>query len=64
MISNKEGLAVPQAASPLSFPEVMFFLMHRCCNLLWAYYPVVDADIVNQAGEVGSRFHSLACTDV
>jgi hypothetical protein len=31
--------------------------------LLRAHGPVVDADVIDQAGEVGSGFHSLATPD-
>ena len=50
--------------SPLSFPDVMFFLVHRCRNLLWAHRPFIDANLINQAGPEGSGFHGLAGTDI
>jgi len=59
-----KGLTVSQAASPLSFPDVMFFLMHRCRNLLWAHRPFIDANLVNQAGPEGPGFHGLAGTNI
>jgi len=59
-----DGLTTFQAASPLSFTDLMFFLMHRCRNLLWAHYPVVDPHIVNHAGEVGSGFHGLTTAEI
>ena len=39
-------------------------LLCQGLDSLWAHCSVVDADVVDQAGEVGSGFHSLACTDV
>ncbi len=35
-----------------------------CLDFLWDNYPIVNTDVVDQAGEVRSRFHSLAGADV
>ena len=33
-------------------------------RFLWNYYSVVNADIVDQAGEEGTGFHTLAAANV
>jgi len=49
---------------PLRLYCYLSVLMRQSLYLLWADYSIVDADVVDQAGEVGSGFHSLACADV
>jgi hypothetical protein len=36
-------------------------LIHK---YLWANCTVIDANVIDQAGEVGAGFHALAATDV
>ena len=64
---RKEGLVVFHAASPLSNLVVLFFLCglpYQSRDFLRLHCPVVDTDIVDQAGEVGSVFHAFTATDV
>jgi hypothetical protein len=39
-------------------------LLHQCLDFLGAHYPVVDSDVVNQAGEEGAGFHRLATANI
>ncbi len=38
--------------------------LFQCLDWLWAYGTVVDADVVDQAGEIGSRLNSFTGADV
>ena len=44
-----------------NFSEVAYCA--RATILLRAHSPVVNTDVINQAGEVSAWFHSFACAD-
>jgi hypothetical protein len=39
-------------------------LLCQGCDLLWTHYPVVNANVVNQAGPEAARLHSIAGADI
>jgi len=39
-------------------------LLRQLLSFLWSYRPVVDANIIDQTGSVGSEFHSLSGANI
>ena len=61
---EKSQKALRLAQDPLWQKDNAFSLLCQGYNLIWTQRPVVDTNVVNQSGKVGSGSHGIAGPDI